>query len=89
MVVPNELPTMKITTTTNLLLCSIFGHNLKYTSIRAKKVHVLSCATCQAQQVDSDLENVDMYPFKNIEIRTALQELFILQSQYSRKHISV
>jgi hypothetical protein len=30
-----------------------------------------------------------MYPFKNKEIRTALQELFILQSQYSRRHISV
>jgi hypothetical protein len=80
---------MKTTTTTPSLLCSVFGHNLKYSSRRAKKVHILSCATCQSQQVDSDLEDLDMYPFKNKEIRTALQELFILQSQYLRKHISV
>jgi hypothetical protein len=79
---------MKITTTSRLL-CSVFGHNLKYTSKEAKKAHVLSCATCQSQQEDGDFENLDMYPFKNKEIRTALQELFILQSQYSRRHISV
>lgn len=71
------------------LLCSVFGHNLKYASKKAKNAHVLSCATCQSKQVDNDLESVDMYPFKNKEIRTALQELFILQSQYSRRHISV
>ncbi|MFD2915200.1 hypothetical protein [Psychroserpens luteus] len=76
-------------TTTSKLLCSVFGHNLKYTSKKAKKAHVLSCATCQSKQDDSDLDSLHMYPFENKEIRTALQELFILQSQYSRKHISV
>ena len=79
---------MKVNTN-DKLLCSVFGHNLKYSSKKAKKAHVLSCATCQSQQDDKDLENVDMYPFKNKEIRNALQELFILQSQYSRRHISV
>nr|WP_321221466.1 hypothetical protein [uncultured Psychroserpens sp.] len=77
------------TTTKERLLCSVFGHNLKYTSKKKKKAHVLSCATCQSQQIDDDFENLDMYPFKNKDIRTALQELFILQSQYSRRHISV
>ncbi|WP_047548789.1 hypothetical protein [Psychroserpens sp. Hel_I_66] len=77
------------TTINDKLLCSVFGHNLKYTSKKAKKAHVLSCATCQSKQYDSDLENLNMYPFENKEIRTALQELFILQSQYSRRHISV
>lgn len=80
---------MKITIRTNRLTCSVFGHNLKYKIRKAKKSYVLDCANCQSQQVDSDLENLDMYPFKNQEIRTALQELFILQSQYYRKHSSV
>ncbi len=79
---------MKINTN-NRLLCSVFGHNLRYTSKKAQKAHVLSCATCQSQQDDNDFENVDMYSFKNKDIRIALQELFILQSQYSRRHISV
>ena len=79
---------MKIDTT-KALLCSVFGHNLKYTSKEAKKAHVLSCATCQSQQDDNDFETLELYPFKNRDIRTALQELFILQSQYSRRHISV
>ncbi|MFT4781030.1 MAG: hypothetical protein ACJAZK_001048 [Psychroserpens sp.] len=76
-------------TTTNRLLCSVFGHNLRYTSRKTKKAHVLACVTCQSKQDDCDLDNLNMYPFKNKEIRTALQELFILQSQYSRRHISV
>ncbi|MFT5242233.1 MAG: hypothetical protein ACJA1H_000380 [Glaciecola sp.] len=77
------------TITTNRLLCSVFGHNLRYSSKKTQKAHVLSCATCQSQQDDNDFENFDMYPFKNKDIRTALQELFILKSQYSRRHISV
>jgi hypothetical protein len=76
------------TLTNNKLLCSIFGHNLKYTSKKSRNAHVISCANCQSQQDDRDLDSLAMYPFENKEIRTALQELFILQSQYSRRHIS-
>jgi hypothetical protein len=80
---------MEITIKTNRLTYSVFGHNLKYKIRKAKKSQVLACATCQSQQVGSDLENLDMYPFKNQEIRTAVNELFILQSQYYRKRFSM
>jgi len=74
--------------TTNTLLCPVFGHNLKYTSKEAKKAHIISCANCQSQQDNTDFETIELFPFKNREIRTTLQELFILHSQYSRRHIS-
>lgn len=80
---------MKITTKIHLLTCPGFGHQHKHTVKSAKKSHILSCATCQSMEVDNDLEPLEMYPFRNQEIRTALQELFILQSQYYRKHSSV
>ncbi len=80
---------MEITIKTNRLTCSVFGHNLKYRIKKAKKSQVLACATCQSKQVGDDLENLDMYPFKNQEIRTAVHELFLLQSQYYRKRISM
>ncbi|WP_040279447.1 DUF1660 family phage protein [Psychroserpens damuponensis] len=76
-------------TSTSKLLCSVFGHNSKQTSTTAKKARGLSCASCKSKQIDSDFERLDMFPFENKEIKTALQELFILKIQHTRKHISV
>lgn len=80
---------MKITFRTNRLTCAGDGDIVNDDIRKAKKSHVLACANCQSQQVDRNLENLDMYPFKNREIRVALQELFILQSQYYRKYRSL
>lgn len=77
------------TTTTNELQCSVFGHNLERTSMTSQSNHQLTCKTCNTKVSVNDTGEFNTLPFKNKDINTALRQLFILKSQYSREQFSV
>lgn len=77
------------TTTTNELPCSVFGHNLESSSSGEKHSKVLVCKSCKSKiSIDTNGE-FESLPIKNKAIKVALRQLFLLESQYSRRPFSV
>lgn len=77
------------TSTTNELSCSVFGHNLERSSLTSKETHELICKTCKSKVSVNDPDEYNMLPIKNRKISTALRQLFLLNTQYSHKSISI
>ena len=76
------------TTTTNDLSCSVFGHNLERSSDAPAYHNELTCKTCDAKVSIDTRGDFNTLPYKNRNINTALRQLFLLKSQYVRRHLS-
>ncbi|MGB3606077.1 MAG: hypothetical protein WA775_05385 [Psychroserpens sp.] len=76
------------TNPTNQLPCSVFGHNLERSPIVLKDSQVLTCKTCHTKVRIDDSGELNVIPFKNREIDTALRQLFLLRKRSSRRQFS-
>ncbi|WP_157717095.1 hypothetical protein [Formosa sp. Hel1_31_208] len=75
-------------TTTSEMTCSVFGHNLKRSAKHKECSEVLICKTCKSEVLIDMKGEFESLPIKNKAIKIALRQLFLLESQYSRKRFS-
>ncbi len=67
------------------LSCAVFGHNL----IRSKDdPNQLTCKTCQYVMHLDDGGNFKNFPVHNRHLRSALQQLFLLEHRFRRNFIT-
>lgn len=77
------------TTTTHELPCSVFGHNLESLPSGVEHSDELVCKSCKSKILIDTNGEFESLPIKNKAIKVALRQLFLLESQYSRRQFSV
>jgi len=73
----------------NRLSCAVVGHNLNPTATEASANHIFECTTCHSEIVANPQDEFEYNPFKNKEINTLLQQLFVLKLEHSKFRYSV
>ncbi len=80
------------TSTSNVLSCAVFGHNLEPMSksnAYTEHSEIFVCSSCHKKMIVDTSGDFEELPYKNDQIKTALRQLFLLNRRSNEGQFSI